>query len=164
MEPGLLCGRGLRGDRALRGTVKESKRDSDTTTLVGEMPALFACKSLTATRPSHALAVAKQMLRSPASLEAEWVDETEPFSELVGSPLSDGGPTVVFGVSLPARQPSSVVEAADVGHWAVATWATKPGSVAHLFSVIRRSQSPVHHISITGDCSVRHSATTVATG
>ena len=98
MEPGLLCGRGLRGDRALRGTVKESKRDSDTTTLVGEMPALFACKSLTATRPSHALAVAKQMLRSPASLEAEWVDETEPFSELVGSPLSDGGPTVVFGV------------------------------------------------------------------
>jgi hypothetical protein len=31
-------------------------------------------------------------------LEAEWVDETEPFSELVGSPLSDGGPTVVFGV------------------------------------------------------------------
>jgi len=39
------------------------------------------------------------MLRSPASLEAEWVDETEPFSELVGSPLSDGGPTVVFGVS-----------------------------------------------------------------
>ena len=62
------------------------------------MPALFACKPLTATRPSHALAVAKQMLRSPASLEAEWVDETEPFSELVGSPLSDGGPTVVFGV------------------------------------------------------------------
>jgi hypothetical protein len=42
--------------------------------------------------------VAKHMLRSPASLEAEWVDETEPFSELVGSPLSDGGPTVVFRV------------------------------------------------------------------
>ena len=82
----------------LRGAAKESKRDSDTTTLVGEMPALFACKPLTATRPSHALAVAKQMLRSPASLEAEWVDETEPFSELVGSPLSDGGPTVVFRV------------------------------------------------------------------
>jgi hypothetical protein len=143
------------------------------------MPALFACKSLTATRPSHALAVAKQMLRSPASLEAEWVDETEPFSELVGSPLSDGGPTVVFGVRRApmygagvygpssfdqCRPPRSVVEAADVGHWAVATWATKPGSVAHLFSVIRRSQSPVHHISITGDSSVRHSATTVATG
>jgi hypothetical protein len=98
MEPGLSCGRGLRGDRALRGTVKESKRDSDTTTLVGAMPALFACKPLTAKRPSHALAVAKHMLRSPASLEAEWVDETEPFSELVGSPLSDGGPTVVFRV------------------------------------------------------------------
>ncbi len=82
----------------LRGAAKESKRDSDTTTLVGEMPALFACAPLTATRPSHALAVAEHMLRSLASLEAEWVDETEPFSELVGSPLSDGGPTVVFGV------------------------------------------------------------------
>ena len=82
----------------LRGAAKKSKRDSDTTTLVGEMPALCACAPLTAKRPSHALAVAKQMLRSPASLEAEWVDETEPFSELVGSPLSDGGPTVVFGM------------------------------------------------------------------
>ena len=82
----------------LRGAAKKSKRDSDTTTLVGEMPALCARAPLTAKRPSHALAVAKQMLRSPASLEAEWVDETEPFSELVGSPLSDGGPTVVFGV------------------------------------------------------------------
>ena len=129
------------------------------------MPALFACQSLTATRPSHALAVAEHMLRSPVSLEAEWVDETEPFSELVGSPLSDGGPTVVFGVSLPARQPYSVVEAADVRHGAVATWATKPGSVAHLFCVIRGSQSPVHHISISSDGSVRHSAAaTVATG
>ena len=128
------------------------------------MPALYACTPLTATRPSHALAVAKQMLRSPASLEAEWVDETEPFSELVGSPLSDGGPTVVFGVSLPASQPYSVVEAADVRHGAVSAWTTKPGSVAHLFCVVRRSQSPVHHISITGDRSVRHSATTVATG
>jgi len=116
-------------------------------------------------------------------LEAEWVDETEPFSELVGSPLSDGGPTVVFGVrraildwaaanrpgrfdqsGQPSSQPRSVVEAADVGHWTAAAWATKPGSVAHLFCVIRRSQSPVHHISITGDRSVRHSATTVATG
>ena len=120
------------------------------------------------------------MLRSPVSLEAEWVDETEPFSELVGSPLSDGGPTVVFGVcraptygagvSGPSwfdqcRQPRSIVEAADVGHWAVATWATKPGSVAHLFCVIRGSQSPVHHISISSDGSVRHSAAaTVATG
>ena len=82
----------------LRGAAKKSKRDSDTTTLVGEMPALCARAPLTATRPSHAMAVAKQMLRSPASLEAEWVDETEPFSELVGSPLSDGGLTVVFGV------------------------------------------------------------------
>lgn len=43
--------------------------------------------------------MAKQTLRSPVSLEAEWVDETEPFSELVGSPLSDGGPTVVFGIA-----------------------------------------------------------------
>jgi hypothetical protein len=44
------------------------------------------------------MAVAEQLLRTPARLGAEWVNETDPFSELVGSPLSDGGPTVVFGV------------------------------------------------------------------
>ena len=73
------------------------------------MRALFACGSLTATRPSHATAMAKYKLPLPANLEAEWVDETEPFSELVGSPLSDGGPTVVFGVRfLPASYVQSL--------------------------------------------------------
>jgi hypothetical protein len=67
-------------------------------TLVGEAPALYACHSLAAKRPSDAMAVAEQLLRTPARLGAEWVNETDPFSELVGSPLSDGGPTVVFGV------------------------------------------------------------------
>jgi hypothetical protein len=53
--------------------------------------------------------MAKHKLPLPANLEAEWVDETEPFSELVGSPLSDGGPTVVFGVRfLPASYVQSL--------------------------------------------------------